>query len=299
MIYVDINKQKLKLQKRAYNPINYLWIFIKNNNPITKIKHYFYKNKFMNKKLIRSKIYKNNWDIDIYIISFNRPELIENQIYFLNKNLNDNFRIIIVDNSNIESKSKEIEEICNNNKVSYIKLPKNKLKASHSHWLSLNYTMKNIISKSDSKYIWFLDHDCFLIDKISIVDILKKQKLWGVLVDDTPVRFWKNIYNFAWNRWFLRPWCSFFEKNLFSKWYNFLPTKKRFPMSFLDTWWWNWKYIYKYYTPRTLNLLSREIDKKDHSAENIWNIFIHLRWAWYRNEKIILDMLETLKKRLS
>ena len=230
----------------------------------------------------------------IYIIAFNKPELIEEQILFLKKYLVDNYRLLIVDNSNILSKSLEIERICDNNMVSYIKLPMNKLTASHSHWLSLNYIMKHIITKSKTQYIWFLDHDCFLVKKQSIVNILKKQDMWWLLIDDVPLKIWNNVYNMAWTRRFLRPWCSFYKRSLFDKWYNFFPVKRFFPISFLDTWWWNWNYVYKFYRKEKLNLLKRYRDNNIQGAENIWNTFIHLWWAGYKDKDQIKGIFNSL-----
>lgn len=153
--------------------------FIKNISPINSIKRKFYVNRFLNTKLEESNIINSFSEIDIYIVAFNWPELIEYQILSLKKNLIDKYRLIIVDNSNNTIKSSEIKGICNKYKISYIKLPDNKLFSSYSHGLSLNYIVKNIIKKQKTQYIGFLDHDCFLIKKFSIVNILKVQKIYG------------------------------------------------------------------------------------------------------------------------
>lgn len=268
----------------TYEFWKYFWRFLKNNNPYIWVKYFFNKKNFMKQNLEKVKIYDGLFDIDIYIIAFNKPELITKQMYFLKKNLKDNYRLIIADNSNNESSAKQIESICEINKISYIRLPKNKLNASHSHGLSLNYLMSHIISKSKTKYIWFIDHDCWLIKKFSIVNILEKQPFWWLLIDNIPVKIFNNYYNFAWNRWFVWPWCAFYRKELFSQWYNFLPVKRLIPISFLDTWWWNRKHVYKFYNKQDMCLLNRYKDDKMYWVENLWNTFIHLWGAWYRNK---------------
>lgn len=268
--------------------------FLRNNSPIRKIKNKLVSNQFLQTPITKSKIIKNNPDLDIYVVAFNNAKLIEAQNYFLKKNLKDKFRLIIVDNSNDSNKSKEIENFCLDNQISYIKLPKNKLYSSYSHWLSLNYIMKNIVNKQDTKYIWFLDHDCFLIKEISIVKILEKQKLFWLIMDNIPFKIWWHILNFSGNRRIIRPWCAFYDKNLFDKWYDFFPNKRWIPISFLDTWWWNWKYIYKYYSKNSLDLLGLKEDTNIKWAENLWNTFVHLWGAWYRSNNIINEMYKKL-----
>ncbi len=127
--------------------------FIFNNSPIRIIKNKIFTRKFMNTPLQKFHLVVFNSDLDIYIIAFNKPSLIEDQIQLLKKNLKDNYRLIIIDNSNKTEESQKIENICRNNNTSYFKLPENKLTASHSHALALNYTMKRIISNQNTPYI--------------------------------------------------------------------------------------------------------------------------------------------------
>lgn len=267
--------------------------FVKNNSPVQKIKNYFFWKKFLNQATIKCKIIDSESDLDIYIIAFNNADLIFNQIFFLKRNLKDKYRLIIIDNSNNTSKSQEIENICTKNKTSYVKLPENRLKASHSHALSLNYTMKNIALQQKTKYIWFLDHDCFLIKPISIVNILKEQPLYWKLMEPILLNiFWSKL-NISWKRWVIRPWCAFYDKTLFNKGYNFFPNKQLLPLSFLDTGWWNWKYIYKNYNINNLKLLHSKIPEIQWT-DNIWDIFIHLSWAGYINNKITNEKCKAL-----
>ena len=247
-------------------------------------------------KPVKSVFIKKYSELDLYIIAFNNADLVFNQIFFLKKNLKDNYRLIIIDNSNNYSKSQEIENICIKNKTSYVKLPENKLKSSYSHALSLNYTMKNIISKQKTKYIWFLDHDCFMIKPISIIKILKEQKLYWTLMDTVSLNIFWHTFNMSWKRWIIWPWCAFYDKELFHRWFNFFPDKQIIPISFLDTGWWNRKYIYKNYEKWKLNLLKHKPDTKIKWAENFWNIFIHLYWAGYRDNSSINKMCKALRK---
>ena len=127
--------------------------FLNNNSPIK-----LFQNRKISKKFIQFPLQKKYWinvdsEIDIYIVAFNQPSLIEEQIFFLQKFCLDKYRLIIVDNSNDNKQSQKIEGICIKNKTNYIKLPENKLKASYSHALALNYIVKNIIQKQQTPYI--------------------------------------------------------------------------------------------------------------------------------------------------
>jgi len=280
----------------TYNFLNYFTKFIINNNPVRIFNNWKNRREFMRKLPIESLIKEWNFDIDIYILAFNKPDLIKAQIAFLKKHLLDKYRLIIVDNSNV--KSDVVRQVCISNDVSYVKLPNNKLEHSHSHWAALNYIMKNFILKQKTKYFWLLDHDCFLVKNLSVVDLLNKQSFWWLSIDNVVVNiFWKNL-NFAGNRWFLWPWCSFFRKDVFDKGYNFSPIKKWFPISFLDTWWGNWKYVYKYYNRKDLSLLSRKnyqwpIIKY---GENIGNLFYHIWWAGFGDEMEVKNIIDELYK---
>jgi hypothetical protein len=156
--------------------------------------------------------------------------------------------------------------------------------------------MKHFIMKSDSLYFWLLDHDCFLTKRISIIKKLKEQPFWWLLKDNIRLNIFNRIYNCAWNRWFLRPWCAFYRKELFKKWYNFFPSKKFIPLSFLDTWGWNWKYVYKYYKKNDLKLLKSFEDPDLYEIENIDNFFIHI-WWWGNWKQEINDKFELINKK--
>lgn len=281
-----------------YNFRSYIPLFIKNNNPIKYLCNKYYWSVFMEKspqlvKLFSTGITNESINIELYIVAFNNDRLIKNQIEFLRKNCLDNYKLIIADNSTNKEVSKKIYELCKNNHIDYIKLPKNdKIQLSRSHWYSLNYLMKNFILTSEIPYFGLLDHDCFLIKKTSFVEKLKKQKVYGALIDSDFLSFWKFKINYLWNRWIVWPWCAFYDKSIFKKWYDFTPSKRYIPLSFLDTWGWNWKYIYKYYNKDELQLPHKIHVKK---FEYIWDEFFHIYWAWYRKDEIISEWLKELE----
>lgn len=274
--------------------MNAIISFIKNNSPIRLLKNKIFGYKFLKQNPRYVFLHNNESDIDIYIVAFNKPQLIEKQITLLKKNLLDKYNLIIADNSNDEKCAKKIKDICIKNKVNYIRLPENKLKGSHSHWIVLNYLMKNFVLKSKSQYFWFLDHDCFLIKKESIIKNIGNQQFIWLIWDRVNLKIVNRNFNLAWNRRYLWAWCCFFNKNLFKNWYNFLPTKRFLPISFLDTWWWNRSYIYKYYDKNTINKFKVLYDN-----ELWWNIsdqFFHFNWASYMTNDEFNKKLEYLIK---
>lgn len=162
-------------------------------------------------------------DIDLVTIAFENPYVIEMQIKLINKNINDKFNYFVVDNSvNIE-KSLRIKEICELNKVNYIKLPNNPFNGKYpmpscSNGAAMNYFFHNYLKNSETRYFGFIDHDIFPFKKCSIVANLEKQAFWGVL-RSVPT---KNSYCC------LYPWAGFcfFDKQKFElEKFDFMPQK--------------------------------------------------------------------------
>ena len=266
-----------------YDFFKYLPTFIRNNNPIKYLSNRITWNKFLNKPPIDVSLYSDTEvvDIEIYVVAFNNPQLIENHILYLNKNCLDKYKLIIADNSSDPWASKEIKELCKKNRIDYIKLPKNKkLELSRSHGYSLNYLMKHFILKSKVPYFWLLDHDCFLIRPTSFIEKLKEYWMWGASPQDHSIKIWKYIINWAWNRRFIWPGCSFFKKELFKNWYDFTPNKRLIPISFLDTWWGNRKYVYKYFKWYDKKVLIKRIRCWEY--EMLDDMFFHIEWAGHR-----------------
>lgn len=274
---------------------SYLPTFIRNNNPIKYLLIRYYWRVFLKKKPIKVKLFNDNKneDIEIYIIAFNNDKLIENQIYFLRKNCLDNYKLIIADNSSDDEISNKIYNLCEKKHVDYIRLPKdNNLKLSWSHWYALNYLMKHFILKSKIPYFWFLDHDCFLVKNFSILKELEKTWIWWLIPCEQCIKIWKKVIGWYWGRRFLWPWCSFFDKTLFKKWYDFTLNKRMLPLSFLDTWWWNRKYVYKYLDKDSLNTLKISWDGK---YEYLWDLFFHISGSWWRNGEKVDAWLKKLR----
>jgi len=125
--------------------------------------------------------------LDLITIAFNNSKVIEYQILMLRKYLKDSFIYTVADNSSDKEKRKEIEKICKVYKVPYIYLPEQPNlhifnRPSCSHGMALNYVYKNYIFKRGANYFGILDHDIFPTNDIYIMDILKKQEVYGLMV---------------------------------------------------------------------------------------------------------------------
>jgi len=258
--------------------------WLKNNSPHKLIqRRWFYHSFFKKNCEIVNK--KESKEFEIYTVAFNNDKVIDYQIKFMKKNFKDEHQYIIVDNSSDEEASKKIRKICIDNDIMYIRLPKNTLFSSQSHALALNYIYRNIISNRENvRYFWFLDHDIFPIKKTTILPYLKKQKMYGYLMDKEKIEYARN----AWN---LRPGFCFFDKSL-SKNFDFRPTKSLFPLYALDTWGRNYKLIYRKYDRNKLQFPSKELIwvHEDLSEEKLkYREIANYAWAlnYYKTKNII------------
>lgn len=224
--------------------------WLRNNTPHKLIQRRRYYHSYFKKpcEIVNEK--KSN-EFEIYTIAFNNEKVINYQIKLMKKNFTDNNLHIIVDNSSDNKIAKKIKWICINTDTMYVRLPRNTLFSSQSHALSLNYTYKNIIEKRWCKYFWFLDHDIFPIKKTSILSNLKKQKMYGYLLDREKLEY-------ARNAWTIRPWFCFFDMNI-SKKFDFRPVKSILPLYALDTWWKNYKLFYKNFDKNKFEFASKEL----------------------------------------
>lgn len=237
--------------------------WLKNNAPHKLIQRRWYYHSYFKKscEIINGKEPK---EFEIYTVAFNNDRVIDYQIKLMKKNFKDEHQHVVVDNSSDEEISKKIREICIDNDTMYIRLPKNTLFSSQSHALALNYIYRNIILKRENvRYFWFLDHDIFPIKETTILSYIKKQKMYGYLMDKERIKYARN----AWN---LRPGFCFFDKSMSRK-FDFRPTKSLFPLYALDTWGKNYKLIYKKYDKNKLQFPFKELFwvHKDFSEENI------------------------------
>ncbi len=120
---------------------------------------------------------------DLAVVSFNNAKVIEYQIKTLRKFFVFPYRYTVFDNSNNNEISIEIKQICTENKVGYVKLPRQEFIhdfPSYSHGIACNYLFNKYIRNGGAKYFGLLDHDIFPVERFDISEHLEKQFFYGV-----------------------------------------------------------------------------------------------------------------------
>ena len=146
---------------------------------------------FLRKKSNRIFIPNDMKSLICYVtVTFNCPDFFKWQMNLLKKYEKEPYCQLVIDNSSENTKSFEIENICRENDIAYVKVPENpysiKFKSpSRSHAAAVAWAKRHVLSHVHCKYVSFIDHDIFPIKKI---DLLKKitesnQDIYGLLQD--------------------------------------------------------------------------------------------------------------------
>lgn len=185
--------------------------------------------RLISNQLMTKELSDNNL-VDIVSIAFNNPLVIEYQIKFIKKNIQNHYCYLVADNSTDDKAKAKIRELCLNNQVSYCELPPNNpykgTKSSDSHGIALNWIYINYIKVRKPRYFGFIDHDIFPVEQINIADLISPAGLWGVVEEREKI-------------WYLWPGLSFFDFSLLKgKNIDFLPGDGG------DTGAKNWKSLY-------------------------------------------------------
>jgi hypothetical protein len=193
---------------------------INEHTPVRLLSNYAYSNRPV----------QNRNMVDLVTIAFNNDKVIAHQIRLVKKYFHDSYVHLIADNSSDSMIWQKIYKICQENNVSYIKLPTNPylgLGGSDSQGAAQNWVYRHYIIPRQAAYFGFLDHDIFPVQMTGVTEILKKQRIYG----DIQVRE---------NKWYLWAGFCFFEQAfLEGKDINFLPGDG------LDTGGMNWSVLYK------------------------------------------------------
>lgn len=240
------------------------------------------------KKSTYEKVFFDKSDFILVTIAFNNLEVLTIQHRYLKELLKDPFDYVIADNSSKKEDSLKIRLFCEQNKISYIKIPNNPLtniRASGSHGVALNWCHRNIIKKYKPKYFGFLDHDIFPIKEVSIVGNMGSG-FYGV------IRNKKEPY------WYMWPGFSFYTYEKSSKYsFNFFPHHSGLAGEiFLDTGGSNFYSIYRKVgkqnihiaQSRLINMTTEKALEKGEDSSQTFEIidssWLHLRQISWREE---------------
>ncbi|MCA8932491.1 MAG: hypothetical protein KDA49_08475 [Rhodospirillaceae bacterium] len=116
-------------------------------------------------------------------IAFNQPWVIDWQQRFIARNMHD-LAYMVADNSSIPAQAAEIERLCADRDVPYVRLPGNPgTSASRSHTLALNWVYERVVKPLDPPIFAFLDHDLFPVVPVAPSRDLDGQPFYGRLVE--------------------------------------------------------------------------------------------------------------------
>ncbi len=193
---------------------------------------------------------EGNGNTDIVTVAFNNDKIIPLHIQYVSKYYKDEHTHIIADNSTDMAVSVKIRDYCREHGVSYIRLPKNMLEASYSHATALNWVCKHVVRKRRPACFGFIDHDLFPIKEISLIDILKKQHVYG------PLRLRGSKY------WYLSAILCFFDFSFVNaKKIDFMPVRyDEDENSYLDTGGGNWPGIYSLMDKSKMRFCSERLE---------------------------------------
>lgn len=183
---------------------------------------------FLTQKIRKSNSKERENFLDIVTIAFNNSSVIEQQIFFLQKNLKDPFVYTVADNSSDPKAQKEIAHVCRDNRINYLRVAQSVIKygPSESHGRAITWVFENFIKKRNAKYFGFVDHDIFPTQGTSIISFLDGQPVYGLLQERKP-------------KWYLwAGFCFFNADQTLNKIGNFRPGNG------LDTGGKNWGSLY-------------------------------------------------------
>ncbi|TBT83132.1 hypothetical protein ET989_12615 [Propioniciclava sinopodophylli] len=120
--------------------------------------------------------------LTLVTIAFENALAIQVQADSLHRNLRDDFRYIVVDNSRTWAGRRSIAEICRLNGIEYRLLRRNPYTGrdpSFSHAEALNHSIRHLPRLAQSTVVGLLDHDAFLMESFSLFASLGVAAAYG------------------------------------------------------------------------------------------------------------------------
>ncbi len=126
---------------------------------------------------------KGNAHVDLVTIAFNSVTVLELQIQYVRKFIQDEqCTYVVADNSSDIEESRKIEALCKEQSVGYFRLPKSVVldkRACYSHGAALTWIYYHYILPRNSRYFSFLDHDIYPAKNIQFKEKIAKQGFYG------------------------------------------------------------------------------------------------------------------------
>lgn len=113
--------------------------------------------------------------LDIFPITFGRPDLLRHQVRLLAKHLRDPYEVCVIDNTP-DAGAGAIERMARTLNVGYMRAPETK-KREHND--ALNFAAK-FATDLGSSYWCVLDHDIFPVEDAALLPMLDALGFWGL-----------------------------------------------------------------------------------------------------------------------
>lgn len=130
----------------------------------------------------------------IVIITYNQEKLITKQIECIRKFCNDDFEIVVIDNSTNPETIEAIKYYCGQLGVELIKTSASSKNGSDSHSFAAN--LSYVILKGKYDFFFYLDHDCFPVKEFSVKEILNDQTFAGIGQQKSELYLWPGCLMF-------------------------------------------------------------------------------------------------------
>jgi hypothetical protein len=129
-------------------------------------------------------------DVLAVVIAYNTPWVIDLTTQITARNLAGT--LAVCDNSSDPRASAQIERLCRDRGVLYLRLPYNiEHHPCRSHGIALNWVYYNVIDRIRPRVFSFLDHDLFAIDRLDPARLVADQPLYGLINESV----------WGWNLW--------------------------------------------------------------------------------------------------
>lgn len=138
----------------------------------------------------------------LFSVACDAPDSIRHQIRLLDKYLDDEFALTIVDNSRERASRRAVRSHCVAASVNYVALARNPHnEPSRSHGAALNWAYDRLVAPHGLRYFGFLDHDIQPCRPTRVLPGLKERGLVGLVQERG-------------SRWYLWPGLCFFSADL-------------------------------------------------------------------------------------
>ena len=114
-------------------------------------------------------------------IAFEAPWAIRHQVAAARRQFKDAM-LVVCDNSRNEDAAHEIEAICREAGVAYLRLPVDpSKKGSRSHAMAINWVYRNLVCAVTPSCFAFLDHDLFPTKPVFFAALIEHQPIYGLM----------------------------------------------------------------------------------------------------------------------